>query len=163
MFELAGVIIIISGFIAYYWWVVTIKDAPFAPLDPEVVDEIMNIARVGKKDIFYDLGSGDGRVVVAAALRGAKAKGIELDRVRVMYSRLWIRMLRLGKKAKIIHGDFFKANISDATVVCVYLLPRTQEKLQKKLKKDLKKGTKVVGVVLNPNGSLYGPLMLYRV
>jgi cyclopropane fatty-acyl-phospholipid synthase-like methyltransferase len=66
------------------------KDAPFVPMDKEVVERVMNLAEVGPKDVFYDLGSGDGRLVIAAALRGAKAVGIEISHWQVWYSQLWV-------------------------------------------------------------------------
>lgn len=140
--------ILVVGFLFSIWWRNNTweKGAPYITSAPKVVQRIMNMAEIGKGDIFYDLGSGDGRVVIAAALRGAKAYGVEIDRLRVLYSRLWIKLLGLDKKAKIIHGDIFKENISKATVVCTYLTEETQEELKKKLKKKLKKGTKVVAV-----------------
>ncbi len=140
-------------------------------MEPGVVERVMRIARVGKGDVFYDLGSGDGRLVIAAALKGAKAYGVETDNLRVLYSRLWIKILRLEKKAKIIHDNIFKTKISNATVVCIYLLPETNKKLKKVLKKKLKKGTKVVSVgfriagwkpkLIDPRGTIYGPIRLY--
>lgn len=166
---------LVFGFLFFLWW----KNhtwgagAPFEVAGPKVVERVMRMAGVGKNDVFYDLGSGDGRVVVAAALRGAKAYGVEIDRLRVWYSRLWIKLLGLEKKAKIIHGDIFKERLSKATVVCTYLLPETQEKLKKKLKKELKKGTKVVAVgfsyknwkpqKIDPRGTKEGPIRLYEI
>lgn len=172
-----GIVIgfLIFGFIFYVWWKLHTTDAgaPYEGMSPDVVARVMGMAEVGKKDVFYDLGSGDGRVVIAAALRGAKAFGVEIDRLRVLYSRLWLKILRLDKRAKIIHKDVFKSKISDATVVCTYLLPETHEKLKKKLKKELKKGTKVVAVgfrykdwkhkKIDPRGGNYGPIYLYKI
>jgi predicted RNA methylase len=147
--------------------------APFVPLEPDVVARILNMAEVGKDDVFYDLGSGDGRLVIAAAMKGANAIGIETDWLRVLYSRFWIRMLRLEKHAKIVHGDIFKQDLSDATVVHTYLLQETNDKLQEKLEKELKKGTRIVSSAFtfdrwnflktDPRGTPYGPLYLYKV
>ncbi len=168
-------IILIFGAIFFTWWRNNTWDAgaPFETCSPEEVQRIMRLAEVGKGDVFYDLGSGDGRIVIAAALRGAKAQGIEIDRFRVWYSRLWIKLLGLEKKAKIIHGDFFKEKVSGATIVCTYLLPETQEKLKKKLKKELKKGTKVVAVgfeyenwkhkKIDLKGPQQGSILLYTI
>lgn len=163
------------GFIFYRWWRLHTQDAgaPYEGMDPGVVSRVMSIAHVGPKDVFYDLGSGDGRLVIAAAMLGAKAYGVEIDRLRALYSKLWLKVLRLDKRAKIIHGDVFKAKVSDATVVCTYLLPETHDKLKKKLKKELKKGTKIVAVgfeykgwkseKFHPKGGHYGPIYLYKI
>ncbi len=161
-------------FFSIWWgWHTWEKGAPYEGMNPEVVERAMKIVEIGPKDVFYDLGSGDGRVVIAAALRGAKAYGVEIDRLRVVYSRFWIRLLGLNKQAKIIHGDIFKTKIGNATVVCTYLLPETHERLEKKLKKELKKGTKIAAVGFkykgwkserqDVHGPVYGPIMLYRI
>jgi predicted RNA methylase len=171
----AFLIIAVVGFLFYSQWTryTSPYGAPYVPMEPDVVERIVKMAEVGKKDNFYDLGSGDGRVVIAAAMKGAKATGIETDWLRVLYSRFWIRLLRLEKRAKIIHGDIFKADLSNATVVSTYLLQETNDKLQKKLEKELKKGTRVVSAAFvyegwkllktDLRGVVYGPLYLYKV
>lgn len=146
--------------------------APYQGMDPDVVERLMEVAKVKKGEVFYELGSGDGRVVISAALRGAKVVGIEIDLLRVLYSRLWIYLLRLHKNATIIHGDLFKVNLSNADVVCLYLLPETCKKLEQKLILELRKGTRVVSVGfempdwrpvhIEPRGTVYGPIYLYQ-
>lgn len=147
--------------------------APFVPMEREVVTRVLELAHVGPDTVFYDLGSGDGRLIIAAAMRGAKkAVGIEIDAIRVMYSRFWLKILRLAN-ARIVKGDLFKEDISDATVVSLYLLPETNEKLIPKLQKELKKGTLVVAtgfqvagwkpVRVDPRGTVYGPIYLYKI
>lgn len=175
MLEVLLAVSLIFIYLGWQWWQYysTKKGAPFIPLEPEVIEEIMLLSQIDKKDVFYDLGSGDGRIVVAAALRGAKSVGVELDSFRVNYSRVWINMLGLSKIAKIIKADLFKTDISEATIVCTYLLPETHEKLESKLLKELKPGTKVVAVAfeydnlnlkyISPVGPIYGPLMLYEI
>jgi 16S rRNA A1518/A1519 N6-dimethyltransferase RsmA/KsgA/DIM1 with predicted DNA glycosylase/AP lyase activity len=143
---LSALFLLAIGFVIYYLWVIYTSDAPFIPLKTKLVKEVIKIANVDKGDIFYDLGSGDGRLVVAASLEGAKAYGVEIDKLRVFYSRLWIKLLRLERKAKIIKKDIFETDLSKATVVCMYLLPITHQKLKRKLKKELEKGTRVVCV-----------------
>lgn len=147
--------------------------APFVPLEPDVVERIMKMADVKKGDIFYDLGSGDGRNVIAAAQRGAKAYGIEFDPFRVWYSRFCIFLFGLSGRAKIIRSDFFKIDLSKADVVTAYLLQETNDKLFPKLEKELKDGARVVGAAFNfpkwkpvkidQRGPIYGPLYLYHV
>jgi hypothetical protein len=162
-------------FLFYHVWVRYSETfgAPFVPLEPDVVERILHMAKVGKADVFYDLGSGDGRLVIASAMKGARSVGIETDLLRVLYSRFWIRMLRLEKHAKIIHGDIFKQDLSDATVVHSYLLQETNDKLQEKLEHELKTETKVVSSAFtfshwellqtDPRGTPYGSLYLYKV
>jgi hypothetical protein len=160
-------------FVFYQGWVGYTQGsgAPYIVTPPDVVERIVDIADVGSNDVVYDLGSGDGRVVIAAAMKGAKAIGIETDLLRVIYSRLWIKLLRLDNKAKVIHGDIYKTKVTGATVVTCYLLPETHRKLEKKFKGELGKGTKIVAVAfelpglkpekVDPRGVIYGPLYLY--
>lgn len=146
--------------------------APFVPLEPDVVDRIMNLSRIGRGDIYFDLGSGDGRLVIAAALRGAKAYGVEIDPFRVWYSRLCIFLLGLGGRAKIIHKNIFEIDLSKADAVTTYLLQETNDKLFEKLDKELKPRARVVSAafsfskwnpeIIDPNGPIYGPLYLYH-
>ena len=149
------------------------KDAPFVPLEPEIVGEVMRLAEIKKDDIFYDLGSGDGRLVIAAALRGAReAYGVELSPLRVAYSKLWLKFLRL-KNAHIIKEDIFKVDLSRATVVSLYLLQETNDKLVEKLKRELKPKARVISIAftlpgfkllkVSPKGPIYGPVYLYKI
>jgi predicted RNA methylase len=106
---------------------------------------MLKMAGVGPDDTVYDLGCGDGRIIFTAALNyGAKAVGIEIDPIRYIWVMILNFMLRLGGKVKILFGDFFKYNLSNATVVMCYLLPSTNTKLEQKLLNELKPGTRVV-------------------
>lgn len=155
-----------------YTYQTTAFGAPFVPLEPDVVEHVMKLADIKPGQVFYELGSGDGRVVVAAALRGATAYGIEIDRFRVLYSRLWIKLLRLNKRAQILHENIFQVNLSNANIVFMYLLQTTNEALQQKLLLELKPGTKIISVAftfpgwkpktIDPHGSIYGPIYLYE-
>ncbi|MFA5828498.1 MAG: 50S ribosomal protein L11 methyltransferase [Candidatus Shapirobacteria bacterium] len=146
--------------------------APFVPLEPLVVDHIMDLAKIQPGEIFYDLGSGDGRLVIAAALRGAKAYGIEIDPFRVWYSRLCIFIFGLSHRAHIIQKSFFEIDLSKANIITTYLLQETNDKLYPKLIKEIKTGTRLVSAAFNfpklkpvkidPRGPIYGPLFLYH-
>lgn len=174
MWETAGLFFLVAGFFLWIFYIGRTSKfgAPFVPSEPEVVERITTLTEIKKGDIFYELGSGDGRIVIAAALRGAKAYGIEIDRFRVWYSRLWIRLLRLDQDIQILHQDFFKVNLSKADVVCLFLLPKTNEKLTKKFKKELKKGARVISYGfplidwkphhVDPRAGFFGPLYLYK-
>lgn len=150
----------------------TVDGAPWVPLEHDVIERILDLAQVKKGDIFYDLGSGDGRVAIAAGLRGARAYGVEIDTWRVWYSRFWVLLFGLPYKVTILHKDIFETDISKADVVTAYLLQETNDKLERKLKKELKDSARVVGVAfefphlkqikVDPNGPIYGPLYLYK-
>lgn len=146
--------------------------APFVPLEPDVVEHVMLHAQIKPGDIFYELGSGDGRLVIAAAMRGAKAYGVEIDRWRVLYSKLWIKLLRLSSNATILHQNIFQTDLSEANVVCFYLLQSTANSLREKLEKELKRGSKVISVAfyipgwkpvkVDRYGPIYGPIYIYQ-
>lgn len=146
--------------------------APWVPLEPFVIQNIIDMAKIKKGNVFYDLGSGDGRVVIAAAIAGAKAYGIEIDPFRVLYSRICIFLFGLSKQAKIIHKNIFDVNLSNADIIHTYLLQETNDKLFPKFEKELKENTTIVSsafnypklkpILINPNGPIYGPLYLYK-
>ena len=147
--------------------------SPFLPLEVDVVERIMKMAEIKEGDIFYDLGSGDGRLVIAAAKRGANAYGVEIDFFRVWRSRWSIFWRGLGSRAKIIRANLFDVDLSEASVINVYLSQKTNNLLLPKLERELKNGTKVFGVafkflgwkpvVINPEGPVFGPIYLYKV
>ena len=150
----------------------TVFGAPYVPLEPDVVNRIMEMAKVKKGDIFYDLGSGDGRLVIAAAQRGARAYGVEIDPARIWYSRLCILLFGLWGRASIINANIFDVDLSKADVLTMYLLQETNDKLFPKLVKEVKDGSRVVGVAfnfpkwkpveINKFGPIYGPIYLYH-
>jgi outer membrane protein assembly factor BamB/precorrin-6B methylase 2 len=121
-----------------------VPDAVFVPTPPDVVSEMLKLADVRKADLVYDLGSGDGRILIAAAkARGATAVGVELDRDLVTASRRAAQEAGVEKLVTIEHGDLFEADFSKADVVAVYLLPTMLQKLVPKFNR-LKPGSRVV-------------------
>lgn len=146
MFEIIGIAALIILALLWFPYIskTTKKGAPFVAMEPTVVERVMKLAKVKKGDVFYDLGSGDGRLVIAAALKGAKAYGVEIDRLRVLYSQLWLKLLGLSNDTEIIREDFFKIDMSRADVVCLFLLQDTNQKLKSKLAKQLKPGTRII-------------------
>jgi SAM-dependent methyltransferase len=120
-------------------------DVIFVATPPEVVDAMLNLAGVTDKDVVYDLGCGDGVIVVAAAKNfGARAVGIDIDPQRVKEATERAEAEKVTDKVKILNGDMFEADIKDATVVTLYLLPSLNRKLMPKLKSELKPGSRVV-------------------
>lgn len=121
------------------------RGAPWFPTPMSLVHKMLSLAEVGAEDLVYDLGCGDGRLIVTAARRyGARAVGIEIDPLRYLWCQLLITVLRLRGRVRIIYGDFFSKDLGDADVVTCYLLSNTNKKLQGKLKKELHPRTRVV-------------------
>jgi len=116
--------------------------APFVPTPLVVVDKMLSLAGITSGDVVYDLGSGDGRIVIAAAQKyGAKAVGVELDRRLVEESKELAHNANVDKLVTIIQGDLLQTDLTGATVVAVYLLVGANEKLRPILEKNLKPGT----------------------
>jgi cyclopropane fatty-acyl-phospholipid synthase-like methyltransferase len=148
--------------------------APFVGTEPKIVKRMLDIAKLNKNDLLYDLGSGDGRIVISSALKGVNSVGIELDPLKVVYSRIFIRLLRLSKKAKIIRGNFFQKDFSSASVVTIFLLHDTNQDLKEKFQNELKSGTRIVSYsfvlegwkpekIYHNKDSNWGPIYLYKV
>ena len=120
-------------------------DVIFVPTPNDVVDMMLKLAGVTKKDTVYDLGCGDGRIVATAAQKyGARGVGIDIDPERVAEANENVRKGKVDKLVKIVRGDLFEADISEATVVTLYLLTDLNRKLRPKLWRDLAPGTRVV-------------------
>lgn len=121
------------------------KDVPYVPTSQIVVDEMLKIANVNKRDIVYDLGCGDGRIVITAAQKyGAKGVGVDIDPQRIKEANENAERAKVTDKVKFIEGDLFKTDFKEATVVTLYLLPEVNMKLRPKLLKELKPGTRIV-------------------
>ncbi len=121
------------------------KLAPYYPTPEFVVEKMLELAGLKRGERMFDLGSGDGRIVIMAAQKfGALAAGVEMDDDLWKQSSNKIRSLGLEKTARIIHGDLFIQDYSSADLVTVYLLPTSNDKIRPKLEKELKKGARVV-------------------
>ena len=120
-------------------------DVIYVPTGFDVVVQMLKLAEVTKNDIVYDLGCGDGRFVVTAARQfGARGVGVDIDPERIKEARELARRTGADDKVRFIEGDLFEADISEATVVTLYLLTRLNLKLRPKLMKELKPGTRIV-------------------
>jgi len=120
-------------------------DVIYVPTPQEVVDEMLKLARVGKDDVLYDLGSGDGRIPVTAAKRfGIRATGIDIDPQRIEEANENARKSGVASLVRFRQEDLFKAKFSDATVVTLYLLPELNVRLRPRLLAELKPGTRIV-------------------
>ena len=121
-------------------------DVPFLVTPPEIVDRMLRLAQVGPADVVYDLGSGDGRVVIAA-VRDFKAKaaiGIEIDPDLVAKSREYARRAGIADRVTFLQQDLFRAELQPASVVTLYLTREVNLRLAPKLRSELRPGTRVV-------------------
>jgi ribosomal protein L11 methylase PrmA len=120
-------------------------DVIYVPTPQEVVEAMLQVANVTKNDIVYDLGCGDGRIPVTAAKKyGARGIGIDIDPQRIKEANENVQKNGVADKVKIMNADLFTTDISEATVVTLYLLPSLNQKLMPKLKSELKPGTRIV-------------------
>ena len=121
-------------------------DVIFVPTPPEVVAAMLKVAKVGKGDVVYDLGSGDGRIPIAAVkdFGAARATGIDIDPQRIKEATANLQKAGVGDRVRFLNQDLFTTNLSEATVVTLYLLPSLNLKLLPKLKAELKPGTRIV-------------------
>ena len=122
-------------------------DSPWAPwwrTSEKVAKAMCKLANIKNSDVIYDLGSGEGiALFVAAKDFGAKGIGIEIDPIRYWYSKI-LKYFKNENKVNFIRGNIFDKDLSKASVIFVYLVPKTLDKLLPKFKKELKKGTRIV-------------------
>jgi SAM-dependent methyltransferase len=120
-------------------------DVPYVPTTEKAVEEMLKLAGVKKNDIVYDLGCGDGRIVVAAAKTfGARGVGIDINPERIKEAKENARKAGVEHLVRFEENDLFEADIKEATVVTLFLLPQINLKLKPKLMSDLRPGTRVV-------------------
>ena len=119
------------------------KDVIWVPTPPELVDKMLEIADIDEKDYVIDLGSGDGRTVISAAKLGAKALGIEYNPDMVEISKKKAEEAGVSNRTKFLQADLFECDLSEATVITMFLLPDINLKLRPRLL-DLKPGTRIV-------------------
>jgi ribosomal protein L11 methylase PrmA len=120
-------------------------EVPYVPSPPAIVEEMLRLAGVKKDDIVYDLGCGDGRIVIAAAQKyGARGVGVDIDPARVKEATENARAAGVNGQVRFIQKDLFEADFKEATVVTLYLLPDVNQRLKPKLLSDLKPGTRIV-------------------
>ncbi len=119
-------------------------DVIYVPTRQTVVDAMLKVANVKAGDVLYDLGCGDGRIPVTAAKLGARAVCIDIDPRRIAEANENVKKNNVGDRVRVLNQDLFTTDISEATVVTLYLLPSLNVKLMPKLMKELKPGTRIV-------------------
>ncbi len=133
-------------------------DVIFVPTAPEVVDAMLKLAKVGPNDVVFDLGSGDGRIPIAAVQKynAKSATGIDIDPQRIKEANANHAKSGVGARVRFLNQDLFTTPIGEASVVTLYLLQSLNEKLYPKLQKELKPGSRVVSQTFSM-GSLWEP------
>ena len=151
------------------------KDSVWVPTSPALTEKMLDLAKVTPQDYLIDLGSGDGRMVIAAAKRGARALGVEFNPEMVKLAQKLAEEAGVSDRATFVQGDMFEADISKATVLALFLMPANLERLEPKFR-ALRPGTRIVvntfGVpnwtpdateVLTENCTNWCTAMLYKV
>jgi SAM-dependent methyltransferase len=137
-------LIVIAVALAFVAWSQAFG-APWLPTPHKTIRKMLELARLKPGEMLYDLGCGDGRIVIDAAKDfGALATGIEIDPIRYFWARLSILRFKLQCSAKVIYGNFFNSDLSRADVVTLYLLQDTNIRLMEKLADELKPGARIV-------------------
>lgn len=123
-------------------------DVPYEPSPQYVVDQMLDLAKLNKDDLLYDLGCGDGRIVITAAKKyGARGIGIDLDPQRVVEANANARKAAVADRVQFKVGDLYTSDFSDATVVALFLWPQVNRKLRPILWQQLKVGSRVVSYI----------------
>lgn len=153
---LLGIIIFLLLVLSMVWP----PDSPWAPwwkTSKKVARAMCKLAKIGENDIVYDLGSGDGTALIVAAKEfGAKGVGIEIDPLRFLLSTLLLYSNKVIDMAQIKRKNFFDEDLSPATVVFVYLVPKALGRLLPKFKKELKPNTRIISYKYKMDLSLVG-------
>jgi SAM-dependent methyltransferase len=120
-------------------------EVPYVPTRKDVLDAMLRMAGVTEGDLVYDLGCGDGRIVITAAKEfGARGVGVDIDPRRIEESNANARKAGVTDRVRFIEGDLFRVDLSKATVLTLYLLPSVNLQLRPKLQRELKPGTRIV-------------------
>ena len=122
-------------------------DVPYDPTPHHIVAEMLKLGRVGAGDVVYDLGCGDGRIVIAAAKLGARSVCVDIDPQRIRESRANAERAGIAERIRFLNQDLFETDIGEATVITLFLWPSVNEKLRPKLWRELKPGTRVVSYI----------------
>lgn len=141
IFLILYLLIAVFVFLVLYFF---IQGAIYVPTPFGTIEKMIKLVKPGKNDRLADLGSGDGRIVIAFAQKGITAEGFEINPLLVWYSRWKIRKLKLDRKAKIYWRSFWQADLSKYNIIIVFGIDHIMKRLGKKLKKELNTGSKIL-------------------
>jgi SAM-dependent methyltransferase len=139
--------IVFIGYVVWKYWALSMG-AGFDPAPMEKVYKMLRMAHIGREDVVYDLGCGDGRVVITAAKEfGAHGVGIEIDPFRFVLAWCMTFLQRQAGRVSIRFGNFFNKDIREATAVILFLYGPTNNRLREKFRRELRPGTRVVSYI----------------
>jgi len=139
-----GVVVLIALALYGSMFMTMFTNAPYVPMRRRELKRMLALAKIRAGERLIDLGSGDGKLVLAAAESGARAVGIERQPVLVWTSRLRARMRGLRDRATFVRGNLFGYDLHDADIVCCYLMPKAMARLKEKFERELKPGARVL-------------------
>ena len=141
---IAAVFLLIMVFLMSLVWTAS-RGAPWVPTSREVIDTMLEMAEVRPGEVVYDLGCGDGRVLIRTAGRfGARAVGVELDISRYLWSAAAVTVHRLWRRVRLVRADLFSVDLGEADVVFAFLLQNTNDRLKDKLRRELRPGARII-------------------
>lgn len=145
-------VIVFIIYVLWKYWALAMG-AGYDPAPMDKVNKMLTMAKVTSDDIVFDLGCGDGRILIAASKRfGARGVGIEIDPFRFLFAWLMVLVSGQYRRVKIVYGNFFKSDIRDATVVMLFLYGPTNNKLKERFDCQLRPGTRIVSYVWEFDG-----------
>ena len=151
--ELFWIVVVLVVFFGILPLATDLFGAPWAPTSRGIVREMLSMADIKPDEVVYDLGSGDGRIILTAARKfHAKSVGIDINPLWVFWARLAVTVLGLRHRTRVVWGNFFVQDLSRADVVTLYLVQATNDKLKSKLEEELRPGARVVSHVFPFNG-----------
>ncbi len=128
-------------------------ETPWVPSPDEVIETMLRLAKVNSRDVVYDLGCGDGRIVIAAAQHfGARAVGIDIEPVRIAEATAAAKSADVSERVRFVEQDFHQTDLTPATVIALYLYTREMTKLKPRILAQLKPGSRVVAYQFNGMG-----------
>lgn len=151
-FLISVVFFLIMVFLMSLVWT-NAKGAPWVPTSRQVIRRMLEMADLRPGELLFDLGCGDGRVLITAARSfGARAVGVEVDLSRYLWSVFAVTFRGLWSRVKVIRGDLFSVNLAEADVIFTFLLQDTNERLKEKLRRELRPGTRIISNIFTFSG-----------
>ena len=151
-FLISAVFFLIMVFLMSLVWT-NAKGAPWVPTSRQVIRRMLEMADLRPGELLFDLGCGDGRVLITAARSfGARAVGVEVDLSRYLWSVFAVTFRGLWSRVKVIRGDLFSVDLAEADVIFTFLLQDTNERLKEKLRRELRPGTRIISNIFTFSG-----------